>query len=160
MGVRGVALAEAVAAARATFAPLPVPTPLGTMALPAVMVAIAGAESGWDARCAGDGGLRGPSCAGLAAGRPVPAATSFGLWQIHTVHGGLLRAAAGSDDACAWAEWLYDPLHNAQAAAAILGAGTAGLRNWTSWGNARTPWAQGEGPYRRFLAQAAAALAP
>lgn len=146
---------DAVTAARAVFPALTVSTPAGAHPLIAVMVAIAGAESGWDPRCAGDPGLPGPHCDGLAHGRPVPAATSWGLWQIHNVHGDYLRGQTAAADACDWAEWLYDPLHNALAALHVLGADPAGgLRNWSTWGGRLAPWPAGRGPYRSFLASA------
>lgn len=115
------AITDAVLAARAVFPPTPVRTPEGTHSLISVMVAIAGAESDWDPHAAGDPGMRDPSCDGVAHGRAVVAATSWGLWQIHNVHADLLRAATGAEDACVWAEWLYDPVNNARAASGRAG---------------------------------------
>lgn len=152
------AIADAAAAAKAIFPPTPIQTPDGTYSLVAIMVAIAGAESAWDPRAAGDPGLRGPSCDGVADGRAIVAATSWGLWQVHNVHADFLRAATGADDACVWAEWLYDPVNNARAALHVLGAAPQrGLENWSTWGGRWAQWAAGHGPYRRYLAEAVAA---
>ncbi len=153
------AIGEAASAARAVFPPAPIATPDGLLPLPAVMVAIAGAESGWDCRCAGDGGLRGPHCRGMAGGRPVEAATSWGLWQTYNVHAGFLREAAGSEDPCAWAEWLYDPRNNAQAALHVLGGDfQRRLAHGSTWGGRRTTWAAGVGPHGAHLGEARAIL--
>ncbi len=153
------AIADAVLAARAVFPPTPIETPDGTHSLITVMVAIAGAESDWDPRTAGDPGLRGASCTGMARGRLVLDATSWGLWQIHNCHADFLRARTGTEDPCRWADWLYDPLHNALAAQHILGSDPQhGLANWSTWGGRWTSWLVGHGPYRKHLAEAAAAV--
>ena len=153
------ALSDAVLAAQAVFGATPIQTPDGEHSLVAVMVAIAGAESGWDPRCAGDAGLKGPSCDGMALGRSVAGATSWGLWQIHNVHADFLRASTGSDDPCAWAEWLYDPVNNAKAALHVLGPDPGrGLQNWSTWGGRWAPAPAGHGRYRQHLAEAAAAV--
>ena len=122
-----------------------VTTPDGVYALPIVMVAIAGAESGYNAGAwAWDGDPQYGVCAG---------ATSFGLWQIHNVH------YAGGLSFCDWAHSLLNPLTNAEAAAAVLGSNPAqGLQAWTTWGNAYTAWGPGFGPYRRHLGDAQAAV--
>lgn len=154
-------IGDAAAVAQALFPATVVATPEGDLPLPLVMVAIAGAESGWDARAAGDSGLPGPHCTGMAHGRPVVAATSWGLWQIHNVHGDFLRRATGSEDPCAWAEWLYEPGNNARAALHVLGPDPQrGLVNWSTWGGPWTPWPPGHGPYRAHIAAATAAVRP
>lgn len=153
------AITDAVLAAQAVFPPTPIQTPDGTHSLITVMVAIAGAESGWDPRAAGDPGLRGPSCDGMANGRVVVGATSWGLWQIHNAHGDFLRAETGSDDPAAWAKWLYDPVNNAKAALHVLGPNAQhGLENWSTWGGRWAPWPAGQGPYRKHLAEAVEAV--
>lgn len=133
---------DAALAALAVFAATTIQTPDGQYPLPVVMVAVAGAESGWRNDARGDRGLTDrPSCDGY---------TSFGLWQINTVHGAYLTQASGSSDPCRWAQWLYDPYHNAWAARALLGdRPQENLRHWTAW---RT------GAYRRYLLQAQAAV--
>jgi hypothetical protein len=137
-----VSLQDAAQAAVATFPDVPIRTPAGTFPLPVVMVAIAGAESGWDDAAQGDYGLGGPSCHGY---------TSWGLWQIHNVHAAYLEQVTGSSDPCVWAAWLYDPYHNAQAALVLLDDDPqAGLSNWTTWNN---------GTYLQYLGQAQQAVA-
>lgn len=117
-----------------------VATPDGTFPLPTVMVAIAGGESGWQNDARGDYGLWDrPRCNGY---------TSFGLWQINTIHSSWLRNATGSADPCVWAQWLYNPENNARAARALYDG--AGFKPWTVWNT---------GAYRRYLGQAQAAVA-
>lgn len=131
---------DAARAALKYFPDEKVATPDGTFPLPTVMVAIAGGESGWRNDARGDYGLWDrPRCNGY---------TSFGLWQINTVHGDYLRRQTGSNDPCAWAQWLYDPDNNARAAKALYDG--AGLKPWTVWNT---------GAYRRYLGQAQAAVA-
>jgi len=126
-------LAQAAQAAVQVFPP----------AIQVTMVAIAGAESGWDPTAAGDPCTANPGvpcCDGF---------TSFGLWQIHTVHTDLLRQLTGSADPCVWRAWLSDPVHNAVAAYAVYRS-PSGLANWTTYT---------DGAYRAYLAQAQAAVA-
>jgi hypothetical protein len=154
-----VAIGDAVRAAQAIFPSLQIQTPDGPHTLITVMVAIAGAETGWDPLQAGDAGLRGPSCDGTAHGRPVVAATSWGLWQIHNAHADFLRAQTGSDDACRWAQWLYTPDNNALAALHVLGPNPqSGLENWSTWGGRWTSWSAGQGPYLQYLTPASQAV--
>lgn len=132
---------EAARAAIAHFPWVNVPTHAGTYSLPVVMVAIAGAESGYDNRARGDVGIEPQfgTCDGY---------TSWGLWQIHNSHRDSLIRLTGSQDPCAWAEWLYDPDHNARMARAIYDA--QGFDAWaTTWYNQR---------YVRFLPAARAAI--
>jgi hypothetical protein len=111
-------------------------------AIQVTMVAIAGAESAWDPQAAGDPCAANPGvpcCAG---------ATSFGLWQIHTVHAAYLRQVTGSNDPCVWRAWLSDPVHNAQAAYAVYRS--QGFAAWTTYTS---------GAYRAYLAAAQQAVA-
>lgn len=118
-------LAQAVSAARAVFPNVPVATPAGTLPLPVVMVAIAGAESGWDPTALGDYGDGGPTC-------PIyGSATSFGLWQIHNVHAATIAARAGTSDPCQWIPWLFNPLNNAALAYSVYS--TQGFGAWTTY---------------------------
>lgn len=119
-----------------------VATPYGRFPLPVIMVAIAGAESAWSDIARGDYGLPGPQCGGY---------TSWGLWQIHSVHSAYLSRVTGSSNPCDWAAWLYVPVNNAAAAAAVMGSNVAaGLTAWTTWNT---------GAYRQYLQTAAAAVA-
>lgn len=108
--------------------------------LPTLMVAIAGAESGWVDDRAGDPGTGPGSCGGY---------TSFGLWQIHLpAHASMLEQLMGSADPCAQAAWLAVPEHCARAA--LLVYQSQGLGAWTSWQT---------GAWRAYLPQAQAAIA-
>jgi hypothetical protein len=134
--------AQAAQAALAAFPDIPVTTSAGTYPLPVVMVAIAGAESGWNPDALGDYGLGGPTCPTYGS------ATSFGLWQIHNVHAAYIAAQAGSADPCVWIPWLFDPAHNAAVAASIYRS--QGLAAWTTYTN---------GQYQAFLTAAQQAVA-
>lgn len=131
---------DAAAAAVKYFPWVPVATPDGAYPLPVVMVAIAGGESGWRNNAQGDCNYYdAPRCNGC---------TSFGLWQIRTVHGDYLRRQTGSNDPCVWANWLFNPDNNARAAKALYDG--AGLTPWTVWN---------KGTYRAYLGHAQAAVA-
>lgn len=118
-------IAQCAAAAVLVFPASAVSTTAGSLALPVVMVAIAGSESvGWHDQAAGDAGLD-PQY-GLCGGY-----SSWGLWQIHNVHATYLEGVTGSTDPCAWAAWLYDPVHCAQAALAVYQG--QGLGAWSSY---------------------------
>lgn len=135
-------LSTCAAAALAVFPNATVSTTEGQLPLPAVMLAIGGAESGWDVGAQGDYGLSGPSCHGY---------TSWGWLQIHAVHAAYLQSVTGSASPCAWATWLFDPTNCARAALAVLGAGPDyDLAAWTTYTN---------GQWRQYLAQARGALA-
>jgi murein DD-endopeptidase MepM/ murein hydrolase activator NlpD len=95
----------------------------------AVMVAIAGAESGWNPVAVGD--------AGLADDTWGP---SIGLWQIRS-----LRAQTGTGRERD-ASRLTDPAFNARAAFTIYKQ--QGLRAWSTYSNGR---------FRNYLGQATAA---
>ena len=133
-------LAEAVAAAQGAFPWVTVGTSAGSLPLPVVMVAIAGAESGWDPTARGDYG-RDPGY-GLCDGY-----SSWGLWQIHNVHAAYLTQVSGTSSPCGWAAWLFNPAHNAQAAASVWRS--QGLTAWTSYTN---------GAWRQYLPAAEAAF--
>lgn len=109
-----------------------------SQSLAVTMTAIAGAESGWSDGALGDCGLSGPSCEGC---------TSFGLWQIHTIHSNYLTAVTGSSQPCMWYQWLSTPENCAQAALAVYNS--QGLGAWTTYQN---------GAYKQHLAQAQSAI--
>jgi len=120
-----VSIASCAVAAVAVFPNATVATSSGSLPLPVVMVSIAGAESGWVDDAAGDYGLPGPACGGY---------TSWGLWQIHSVHSAYLQSATGSADPCVWAAWLSVPANCAIAALAVLGVGpNLNLGAWTTY---------------------------
>lgn len=112
----------------ATFPNRAVATTAGSLPLPVVMVAIAGAESGWRDNAAGDYGLPGPTCSGY---------TSWGLWQIHSVHSSYLLSVTGSYNPCYWAQWLYVPANCARAALSVYTS--QGLTAWSTYNDGR--WA-------------------
>ena len=131
-----------------------VATPQGSLPLPVVMVAIAGAESGWVSTAAGDAGL--DAGYGLCNGY-----SSWGLWQIHNVHASYLTQVTGSQSPCAWAQWLSSPVHNAQAAEALTGSSpsSAALAStWTTYANGS--WAASIPAAQAAVSQALAATAP
>lgn len=119
------------------------------------MVAIAGAESGWNPAAAGDspsqltGGAQvlamGYNC---PLGSPEGAA-SFGLWQVFMpAHLNLLQLlGAPVNNPCGTAAWLTDPANNAKAARAIWDE--QGFTAWTMYNN---------GMYRYFIDEAARAV--
>lgn len=142
------AIAQIAQAAQAVFPTTPVETSAGRLSLRTVMLAIAGAETGgsYNAGAAGDCGLPGPSCGPCDDGGE--GATSWGAWQIHSVHSAYLERATGSSDPCAWRTFLSDPVNCARAALAVYDG--QGLGAWTTYNT---------GAYRAHLAQAEAALA-
>lgn len=122
-----------------------VQTPRGAVSLPAVMVAIAGAESaGWNEAARGDpvGRVqpqRYPPCEGYY---------SWGLWQINIGANLPTVAALGApNDPCGAARWLLNPENNARAARAIYDR--QGLGAWSAWRN---------GSYLRYLDRSVAAV--
>lgn len=129
-------LSACAAAAVATFPAATVSTTAGSLPLPVVMVAIAGAESGWHARAQGDplsiyrdGGASEAaySCGGY---------TSEGLWQVNMpAHYPYLASATGSTSPCYWAQWLWSPQNNAKAALAVYQS--QGLGAWTTYQDGR-----------------------
>ena len=117
-------IAQCAAAAALVFPNVAVSTTAGSLPLPVVMVAIGGAESTWNPAAAGDAGL--DAQYGLCSGY-----SSWGWLQIHNVHAAYLEGVTGSTDPCAWATWLYDPVHCAQAALAVYQG--QGLGAWSSY---------------------------
>lgn len=132
------AISDCTLAAVVTFPNTIIQTPYGAFALPVVMIAIAGAESGWDDASEGDWGDGGSTCDG---------STSWGLWQIHNVHSTWLINATGSTNPCVWQQWLSTPTNNAQAALAIYEG--QGLTAWTTYQT---------GAYKQYLSQAQTAV--
>jgi hypothetical protein len=128
--------------------------------LPTVMMAIAGAESGWHNESPGDPGTSRYACRGY---------TSWGQWQIHmSAHYDMLPALAGSQSPCDWATWLSTPANCALAADRVIGNGArdlpaSALRPWTTWwspdGDPGNDAGDGNGNYQRYLAQARTAVA-
>jgi len=118
------------------------------------MVAIAGAESNWNPNAAGDSLADQPGCLAYNCGGWV----SYGLWQINMcAHPTLLRQLTGDTDPCAWAHWLQDPNHNAEAAWRIWNS--EGFGAWSSWWrdvHARS--GPGQGRYLRYVGAAAQAV--
>ena len=99
-------------AAVAQFPDVTVATTQGTLPLRSVMVAIGGAESGWDPSAAGD------PCSSYPAAACCEGNTSFGWLQYHLVYGARttwLTQATGSADPCAWAGWLQNQENCARA---------------------------------------------
>lgn len=136
MGCAGVSnhagLIQALTVARAVFPKIPISTPVGTKDLPAVMAAIAGQESAYEA--------------GITNGPYV------GLWQIGSNQTALrthLRVPAAQ-----WVAWLKTPAHNAQAAWLLMQ-----LRGG-SWPNRLAAWSTyTSGAYIECLASVEAAVA-
>lgn len=98
-----------------------------------VMVAIAGAESGYRLDARGDHlsifdpwtqvRIRPYSCGGY---------TSFGPYQVHLpAHYPRLRELTGSSDPCVWAAWLFDPDNSARIAREIYDR--QGFSAWTAY---------------------------
>ena len=130
-------LVQCAAAAAGVFPGQSVSTTAGSLPLPVVMVAIGGAESGWNVTARGDYGVGGPNCGGY---------TSWGWLQIHGVHSAYLEAQTGSANPCVWASWLYDPAHCAAAALAVYQS--QGLGAWSTYQDGR---------WRQYVAQASGA---
>ncbi len=113
-------------AALKTFPNIDVNTKYGRMYVPTLMTAIGGAESSFNPFANGDLAVDYPDlpqCGGY---------TSFGTWQIHTIHYQFLISATGSHDPCVWAKWLYNIDNNARAAASILGS-NLDFAAWSSY---------------------------
>jgi len=89
-----------------------------------IMVAIAGAESGYDPQNKGDYGL---------TDRPQASdgSTSWGLWQINSIHGAMLTRLTGSSNPDDWEQWLFVPANNAQAALVVYQS--QGLHAWSTY---------------------------
>lgn len=144
-------LQQCAAAAVQVFPTTPIQTRSGSYSLRAVMVAIAKPQSSWNPRAAGDCGLSGPSCGSCTFGHGS-GATSWGLWQIHNSTGAYLVTQTHSTNACDWATWLFDPVHNAEAAYYLYRK--QGLTR--AWGGAGRLW--DTDAVQAALPQAAAAV--
>ena len=103
------------------------------------MVAIAGAESGYDPRKRGDyytgmSGSNRTACEAINCGGYC----SHGMWQIFIAwHWDKIVASGGPNakyDACAAAEWIYNPGNAALIARRILDG--SGFSAWTVYNNA------------------------
>ena len=139
------AIPSTIVAAASVFPMTLVATTRGQLPLRVVMLAIGGAESGWTADADGDCGLGGPSCGGCPG--QSGAATSWGVWQIHNVHGAYLTQMSGSGTACDWRAWLFNPHNNAVAALNIYQS--QGLGAWSTYTS---------GAWLNYLAEAQAAV--
>ena len=124
-----------------------------------IMVAIAGAESGWNPKAGGDSpeylvSIGAYQTASLARSYHCPpeeptGPASWGLWQIFMPYHLDKLAALGApmDNPCATASWLMDPYNNAKAADAVYKS--QGLDAWTVYKN---------GSYKIHLAVAETAV--
>ncbi len=127
--------------------------------LPTIMLAMGGAESGWDDMAQGDR---------VGYGHVCDRYESEGWLQVNmNAHWDFLPGLAGSVDPCAVAQWLYDPVHCAAAADQVIGNPAtdlplSALRPWTTWwstDSGKTDAGDGNGAYRYYLARARAAIA-
>lgn len=107
----------------------------------ATMVAIAGSESGYDPTNTGDFGL---------TDRPqaTDGSTSWGLWQINSIHETMLTQYTGSSNPDDWEQWLFVPANNAKAALNIYQS--QGLGAWSTYN---------DGAYLNYMTDAQNALA-
>lgn len=130
-------ITQVAAAAVRVFPDVPVSTARGPVSLPAVMVAIAGPQSNWAVDAPGDPlgtcpGCSGANCRGF---------TSWGAWQIHNSTQPFLADVTHSQDACVWATWLNDPVHNAEAAWWLIRQyPTVAIGLARGWGGAAGLW--------------------
>jgi len=113
------------------------------------MVAIAGGESAWNPRAAGDDiSIFTPTLQQRYAPYAVEGKLSHGLWQIFLpVHANMVRTLSGKAEPKELAEWLYNPENCAQAAQLILDS--QGLTAWSVYNN---------GSYREYENEANAAV--
>lgn len=139
-------------AAVAVFPRSSITTSQGVLPLRVVMVAISGAETGgtWDPSAVGDPCTAYPSLPCCQGG------TSFGLWQIHTVHSAYLTRITGSSNACDWLAWLSTPKNCAIAAYNIYQS--QGLNAWSTYANGS--WAAHIAAARSAVQAAENATAP
>lgn len=108
----------------------------------AVLVAIAGAESGYGASTIGDCGYSGPF-------PPCNGCCSWGPWQINICwHSNWIGAHIGNYDPCTIANWLQNFDNSAWAAVQVM-MYHGGLNAWTTYRN---------GAYARFLDEARSAV--
>lgn len=124
------------------------------------MVAIGGTESGWQNE-PGDP-LRIYSGAALSNAElhQCGGMTSFGWSQINLPsHSDLIASLSGipASDPCGQAAWLMDYGHSALAAYYVSSGGTD-FRPWCTYWRVGCQAGPGQGPYRRYLAEAAKAV--
>ncbi len=107
---------------------------------------IAAVESDYVDNARGDYGL---------TGRPQSSDgyTSWGLWQINSVHGDILTSLTGSSSPDDWEQWLFDPNNNAQAAIAVYNQALQ------DYGNGFQPWSADTGKWEQYEQQATDAIA-
>jgi len=101
------------------------------------MLAIAGAESGFDPLASGDRlDSFAPGTQPAYEPYAVNGYLSFGLWQIFLgVHTPRIQGLSGYTDGPDLVRWLQDPANNAKAAATILA--DQGLGAWSVYNNGR-----------------------
>ena len=160
-------LAQAAQAVAQVFPDVIITTPQGTReSLRAVMLAIAGQESGWDAAAHGDA-VGAPNCS-TCVPPDCNGYTSWGYFQVHFYSWqSYLKQVTGSDLPCDWASWLAIPVHSAQAGWTLYQTAQAqfgnGLQPWwpdVAGGYASFPHVTTSNPpYLKYLAQAKTALA-
>lgn len=114
------------------------------------MVAIAGAESGWNPAATGDHlSLFSPAQQTAYAPFACHENLSHGYWQIFLgVHTPMIRSMSQLDSPCELADWLHIGTNNARAAAAIK-ANAGGNNPWSTYNN---------GGYEQFMEQAREAV--
>ena len=110
----------------------------------ATMVAIMGAESGYNLRAAGDDlAIFTPADQNRYRPYACNGKLSHGLGQVFVgVHHAMLSEMSGisETDGCGLAEWLYDPVNNVRACAAIY-ANSNGFTPWSTFnGNQYAPY--------------------
>ena len=160
-------LAQAAQAVAQVFPDVLITTPQGTReSLRAVMLAIAGQESSWNAAEHGDA-VGSPNCS-TCVPPDCNGYTSWGYFQVHFYSWqSYLKQVTGSDLPCDWASWLAIPVHSAQAGWYLYQVAQAqfgnGLQPWwpdVAGGYASFPHVTTSNPpYLKYLAQAKAALA-
>jgi len=117
-----------------------------------VLVAIAGAESGWNLGAKGDYHNSGDCPANWCQGY-----CSWGPWQINVCcHSGWIGAHIGNSDPCAVAQWLTSDWDNSAWAAAKVYTDHGGLCAWSVYEEWCGPGHNGR--YRGYLAEAKAAV--
>jgi len=119
-----------------------------------VMVAIAGAESGWDNAARGDPVSSLPStlCGVSPSDYACRGYTSFGAWQVNLPcnHGTIEQlSGVSSSDPCAQAGWLMASYDNA-ARAALAVYESQGFGAWSTYAS---------GAYAQYLSAAKSAIA-
>jgi hypothetical protein len=128
----------------------------GRLPLRVVMVAVAGAESGYNGNAEGDDvsifRQFGRQAYDNAVAHSCSGKTAFGAWQISLpTWWVLVQSVSGTADPCAQAAWLKVYRNNAVIAATIARPDGSGLVNWTSYTN---------GDWVRHLREAMSAVSP